>query len=53
MFYSSLGIGSQEIPGVTDMLGLEEENEAQQRLTEFCQENALILANTPFQQHNR
>ena len=35
------------------MLGLEEENEAQQRLTEFCQENALILANTPFQQHKR
>ena len=53
MFYSSLGIGSQEIPGVTDMLGLEEENEAQKRLTEFCQENALILANTPFQQHKR
>ena len=34
-------------------VSLEEENEAQQRLTEFCQENALILANTPFQQHNR
>ena len=53
MFYSLLGIGSHEVPGVTDMLGLEEQNEAQQRLTEFCQDNALILANNPFQQHKR
>jgi len=33
--------------------GLEVQNEAEQRLTEFCQENTLIIANTPFQQHKR
>ena len=46
-------IGSQEIPGVTGKFGLEVQNEAGQRLTEFCQENALVTANTLFQQHER
>ena len=46
-------IGSQEIPGVTGKFGLAVQNEAEQRLTEFCQENALVIANTLFQQHNR
>ena len=44
--------GSQEIPGVTDKFGLGMRNEAGQRLTEFCQENALVRANTLFQQHS-
>ena len=43
--------GSQEIPEVTGKLGLAEQNEAGQRLTEFCQENPLVIANTLFQQH--
>ena len=42
-------VGSQEIPGVTGKFGLGEENEAGQRLIEFCQENALVIANTLFQ----
>ena len=46
-------IGSQEIPGVMDKLGLGVQNEAEKRLTEFCQENTLVIANTLFQQHNR
>ena len=46
-------IGSQEIPGVTGNFGLGVQNEAGQRLTEFCQENALVIANTLFQQHKR
>ena len=46
-------VGSQEIPGVTDKFGLRVQNEAGQRLTEFCQENALVIANTLFQQHKR
>ena len=46
-------VGSQEIPGVTGKFGLGVQNEARQRLTEFCQENALIIANTLFQQHKR
>ena len=44
-------IGSQEIPGVTGKFGLGGQNEAGQRLTEFCQENALVITNTLFQQH--
>ena len=44
-------VGSQEIPGVTGKFGLGAQNEAGQRLTEFCQENALVIANTLFQQH--
>ena len=43
----------QEIPGVTGKFGLRVQNEAWQRLIEFCQENALIMANTLFQQHKR
>ena len=43
-------VRSQELPGVTDKFGLEVQNEAGQRLTEFCQENALVIANTLFQQ---
>ena len=46
-------VGSQETPGVTGKFGLGIQNEAGQRLTEFCQENALVIANTLFQQHNR
>ena len=42
--------GSQETPGVTGKFGLGVQNEAGQRLTEFCQENALVIANTLFQQ---
>ena len=45
--------GSQETPGVTGKSGLGMRNEAGQRLIEFCQENALIIANTLFQQHKR
>ena len=44
-------VGSQELPGVTGKFGLGVQNEAGQRLTEFCQENALVIANTFFQQH--
>ena len=44
-------IGSQEIPGVTGKFCLGVQNEAGQRLTEFCQENTLVIANTLFQQH--
>ena len=46
-------MGSQETPGVTDKFGLGIRNEARQRLTEFCQENALVIANTLFQQQKR
>ena len=46
-------VGSQGIPGVTGKFGLGVKNEAGQRLTEFCQENALVIANTLFQQHKR
>ena len=46
-------MGSQETPGVTGKFGLGIWNEAGQRLIEFCQENALVIANTHFQQHKR
>ena len=46
-------VGSQETPGVTGKLGLGMRNETRQRLIEFCQENALVIANTLFQQHKR
>ena len=46
-------VGSQETPGVTGKFGLGTQNEAGQRLIEFCQENALVIANTLFQQHKR
>ena len=45
--------GSQETPGVTGKLGLGIWTEAGQRLIEFCQENAMVTANTLFQQHKR
>ena len=44
-------VGSQETPGVTGKFGLGVWKEAGQRLIEFCQENALVIANTLFQQH--
>ena len=46
-------VGSQETPGVTSKFGFGVQNETGQRLTEFCQENALVIANTLFQQHKR
>ena len=46
-------VGSQETPGVTGKFGLGIRNGAKQRLIEFCQENALVIANTLFQQHKR
>ena len=46
-------VGSQETPGVTGKFGLGVQNEAGQRLIEFCQENTLVIANTLFQQHKR
>ena len=46
-------VGSQETPGGTGKFGLGIWNEAGQRLIEFCQENALVIANTLFQQHKR
>ena len=46
-------VGSQETPRVTGKFGLGMQNEAGQRLTEFCEDNALVIANTLFQQHKR
>ena len=46
-------VGSQETPGVTGKFGLGVQNEAGQKLIEFCQENTLVIANTFFQQHKR
>ena len=46
-------VGSQETPGVTGKFGLGVQNEAGQRLIEFCQKNALVIANTLFQQQKR
>jgi len=46
-------VGSQETPGLTGKFGLGIQKEAGQRLIEFCQENALVIANTLFQQHKR
>ena len=46
-------VGSQETPGVTGKFGLGMWNEAERRLIEFCQENALVIAKTLFQQHKR
>ena len=57
MFFSSLGIGMQKqevkIPGITGKFGLGAQNEAGQRLTEFCQENALVIANILWKQYKR
>ena len=44
-------VGSQETPGVTGKFGLGIQNEADQRLIEFCQEHTLVIANTLFQKH--
>ena len=44
-------VGIQEIHGITGKFDLRVQNEAGQSLTEFCQENALVIANTLFQQH--
>ena len=46
-------VGSQEIPGVMGKFGLGVQNEVGQRLIDFCQENALVIANILFQQHKR
>ena len=46
-------VGSQEISGVTSKFGLGVQNEAGQKLIEFCNENTLVIANTLFQQHKR
>ena len=46
-------VGSQEIPGVMGKFGLGVQNEAGQRIIEFCKENTLVIANTLFQQHKR
>ena len=46
-------VGSQETPGITGKFGRGMQNEAGQRLIEFCQENVLVIANTLFQQHRR
>ena len=51
--YNCRKVGSQEIPGVTGKFGLGIQNEAGQRLTQLCQENAPVIANTLFQQHRR
>ena len=58
MSYDDIGawnakVGSQEIPRVTGKFGLGAQNEAGQRLIEFCQANAQVIANTLFQQHKR
>ena len=46
-------VASQEIPGVTSKFDLGVQNEIGPRLTEFCQENTLVIANTLFQQYKR
>ena len=46
-------LGSQETPGITGKFSLGMRNEAGQRLSEFCQENALVIANTLFQKHEK
>ena len=46
-------VGSQETPGVTGKFGLGVQNEAEQRLIDFCQGNTLVIANMFFQQHKR
>ena len=46
-------VGSQETPGVIGIFGLGVQNEAGQRIIDFCHENTLVIANTFFQQHKR
>ena len=50
---SNANLGSQEVPGVTGKFGLVVQNEAGQRLIQFCQKNTLVIVNTLFQQHKR
>ena len=50
---SNAKVGSRELSGVTGKFGSGVQNETGQRLTEFCQENTLGIANTLFQQHKR
>ena len=52
-YWSGVPLPPLETPGVTGKFGLGVQNEAGQRLIEFCQENALVIANTLFQQHKR
>ena len=49
----NMKVGRQEIPGVRGKSNLGVQNEAGKRLTEFCQENALVIANSHLQQHKR
>ena len=51
--YWKAKVGSQETPGIKGKFGLRVQSEAGQRLTEFCQENTLVIANTLFYQHKR
>ena len=51
--YWNAKVGSQEIPGVTGKFSLRVQNEVGQRLIKFCQENAVVIANTLFPQHKR
>ena len=53
MGHWNANVGSQETAGVTGKFGLGVQNEAGQRLTKFCQENTLVIANILFQQHKR
>ena len=53
MSFSFRGLECKSRPGVTGKFGLGMQSEAGQRLIEFCQENALVIANTLFQQHKR
>ena len=46
-------VGSQEIPGITGKFGLGVQNEAGQKLTEFCKESTLVITKTLFQKHKR
>ena len=46
-------VGNQELPGVTGKFGLGVQNKAGQKLTEFCQEKAMVAANNIFQQHKK
>ena len=46
-------VGNQETPGVTGKFGLEVQNEAGQRLLEFCEDNELVIENTLLQQHKK
>ena len=53
LWRTGMQIRSQETPGVTGKFGFGVQNEAGQRLIEFCKENTLVIANTLFQQHKR